>query len=181
MNNHSEAELIEGIKAGKVSAFDEFYYRNWKELYKIAFRSVYSNDDAIELVQNVFIGFWNNRRNLDADKCVQAYLKRALKNQIINFYRKETLIKKKLAEMDLTEGSFSIEDNIYARELAEMINFQVKQLPQKMQEVYLLSRKENLSVVQISEQLQITPRTVKNQISNALKILREKLSVVKIL
>ena len=72
---------------------------------------------------------------------------------------------------------YNHEDNLIAKELSATIEGEIRELPKKMQEVFILSRQQNLSVNEISETLNITPRTVKNQLSNALKILRTKLGI----
>jgi len=72
---------------------------------------------------------------------------------------------------------YTQEDSLIAKELSVTIEGEIRELPKKMQEVFILSRQQNLSVNEISETLNITPRTVKNQLSNALKILRTKLGI----
>ena len=72
---------------------------------------------------------------------------------------------------------YTQEDSLMAKELSVAIEGEIRELPKKMQEVFILSRQQNLSVNEISETLNITPRTVKNQLSNALKILRTKLGI----
>jgi RNA polymerase sigma-70 factor (ECF subfamily) len=80
--------------------------------------------------------------------------------------------------MQLSGGNeFTNEDDLIAKELSNTIEGRIKELPGKMQQVFVLSRQQNLSISEISEMLNIAPRTVKNQISNALKILRTGLDV----
>jgi RNA polymerase sigma-70 factor (ECF subfamily) len=74
-------------------------------------------------------------------------------------------------------NQYTNEDNLMAKELSIVIDGEIRELPRKMQEVFILSRRQHLSVNEISETLNITPRTVKNQLSNALKILRTKLGM----
>jgi len=175
----SEVELITLIKQGDIRAFDEFYKRNWRVLYQVAYRSTGCPDDAKDLVQTVFISLWRCRFNLCPDQYNSSYLLRALKNNIINFYKKDAVRKKGVDELlQLSGGNeFTNEDDLIAKELALTIEGRIKELPGKMQQVFVLSRQQNLSISEISEMLNIAPRTVKNQISNALKILRTGLDV----
>ncbi len=178
MKNYSEAELINLLKGGNIPVFNEFYKRNWKALYNLAYRSTCSQDEAMDMVQNVFVTLWNNRKNLNSGKSVQAFLFTILKNNIINFYRKETLKKRKMDEiLSPTTHTPTNEEVFFAKELSTRINGEIELLPQKMQQVFILSRREHKSVLEISKELNIAPRTVKNQLSNALKILRTRLDI----
>lgn len=175
----SEIELVTLIKAGDIRAFDEFYKRNWKALYQTAYRSTCSEEDAKDLVQTVFINLWNNRYNLNPDVYSTSYLFRILKNNIINFYKQDLARRKRLENLLQPDyiNQYTNEDKLIAKELSIVIDGEIRELPRKMQEVFILSRQQNLSVNEISETLNITPRTVKNQLSNALKILRTKLGM----
>jgi RNA polymerase sigma-70 factor, ECF subfamily len=179
----SEVELITLIKQGNMKAFDEFYKRNWRGLYQVAYRATSSEDDAKDLVQAVFIGLWKCRLNLCPDQYNTSYLMRALKNNIINFCKKDAIRKRgvsELLQLD-TVNEFTSEDSLIAKELAIALEGRIKELPGKMQQVFVLSRHQNLSINEISEKLDIAPRTVKNQISNALKILRTGLEIFLVL
>ncbi|HEY9197464.1 MAG TPA: RNA polymerase sigma-70 factor [Mucilaginibacter sp.] len=175
----SEVELITLIKAGDINAFDELYKRNWRALYHTAYRSTSSSDDAKDLVQTVFINLWNCRYSLDPDKYNSSYLFRTLKNSTINFHKMDLARKKREDNLVYLEdtGRYTLEDSLIAKELSVVIEGKIRDLPAKMQEVFILSRQQNLSISEISETLNITPRTVKNQLSNAMKILRAKLGI----
>lgn len=175
----SEIELIVLIKQGDIRAFDEFYKRNWRVLYQTAYRSTSSQEDAKDLVQTVFINLWNCRQNLNPDAYTPSYLFKILKNNIINFYKQDSARRKRLEQLLYLDevNQYTTEDNLMAKELSIVIDGEIRELPRKMQEVFILSRQQHLSVNEISETLNITPRTVKNQLSNALKILRTKLGM----
>lgn len=175
----SEIELIILIKEGNIQAFNEFYKQNWRALYQMAYRSTCSQEDAKDLVQTVFINLWNCRYSLQPDRYNTSYLFRMLKNNIINFYKQDSARKKRLEKLLQLDSAdqYTNEDSLIAKELSVVIEGEIRELPRKMQEVFILSRHQNLSVNEISETLNITPRTVKNQLSNALKILRTKLGM----
>lgn len=160
-----------------ISTFDDFYRRNWKVLFHIANSAVNSEEEAKDLVQNTFIKLWNARDKLDSSKNIKAYLFTSLKNGIINFYKRETIRKNKIAHITTMNPSYSpLEENYNVKELSKKINNEVAHLPRKMQEIFILSRHQHLSVLEISKHLHITQRTVKNQLSNALKILRARMN-----
>ena len=174
MNNLSQEELILLIKQGNIRAFDQFYKDNWRLLYQTAYRATKSVDDAKDLVQNVFVCFWDSRENLVVERFHVSYLFTSLKNGIINFYKKDEVKRRgleTLIKLDYTP-EYTNEDHYIAKELAQKLEIRVTLLPNKMQQVFVLSRYKNLSVNEIADALDIAPRTVKNQLSTALKILR---------
>jgi RNA polymerase sigma-70 factor, ECF subfamily len=178
MEKYSEKELIVLIKEGNIFAFEELYRRNWRGLYDLAKKAINSSDEAKDFVQDVFINFWNSRDHIDPERYSSSYLVNSLKNSLINFFKKDLLKKKKMLELAKAEATtFSNEDNYIASELLERLNNLINDLPKKMQRIFVLSRHENLSISEISRELNIAPRTVKNQLSNALKILRARIGI----
>lgn len=176
MRNYSETKLVILLRKNEVKAFDELYKRNWKLLYRVACRSLGCEDEAMDLVQNVFVSFWNSRHRLQTDKSVSAYLFTTLKNNLINFYRRENLKRSNMEVFKhIPQMVPSVEDIYFAKELSFQINGEIEHLPHKMQQIFILSRKEHKTITEISNQLNLAPRTVKNQLSNALKILRSRL------
>jgi RNA polymerase sigma-70 factor (ECF subfamily) len=174
LNKAAQTELISLIQNGDIKAFDKFYKQNWRPLYQMAYHSTGSIEDAKDLVQNVFINFWNVRYSIDVNQYHSSYLFTSLRNSIINLYKKDAVKKRGLEELLHFDNKpvHTHEDHYIAKELAQSINTRVEELPRKMQRVFVLSRYEHLSINEISETLNIAPRTVKNQLSNALKILR---------
>ncbi|MES2276123.1 MAG: RNA polymerase sigma-70 factor [Bacteroidota bacterium] len=178
MDQLQQGDLIRLIQKGEIKAFDEFYKVNWRPMYLMAFRATGSVDEAKDLVQNVFINFWNTKESIDAERFQTAYLFTALKNGIINLHKK-TAIRRQHAEAAVAAGAdYTIEDQYIAKELALHLQKKVTRLPRKMQQVFVLSRFKNLSVTEIAEAMDITPQTVKNQLTSALKILRAGLGLL---
>jgi RNA polymerase sigma-70 factor (ECF subfamily) len=179
-NQLSKEQLIALIKEGDIKAFDSFYKQNWRPLYQMAYHSTGSVDDAKDLVQNVFINFWNYRASLNPQLYHTSFLFTSLKNGIINYYKKDEVRRRGVAELLHFDNqpTYTNEDHYVAKELAGQIKSHINQLPQKMQQIFVLSRQNHLSVNEISEALNITPRTVKNQLSNALRILRTRMGLL---
>ncbi|QKJ31043.1 RNA polymerase sigma-70 factor [Mucilaginibacter mali] len=179
MKKLSQNELIILICEGNIKAFDQFYKQTWRPLYQVAYRATGSVDDAKDLVQNVFVNFWNIRQEIEVNRFHISYLYTALHNGIANFYKKEAVRKNGLQKVWDAHGvyEYTNEDEYLAKELAVQIDRHIDDLPEKMQQVFILSRREHLSVNDISRELNIAPRTVKNQLSNALRILRAKVGV----
>lgn len=182
MKEVCDSELVSLLKQGSLPAFDELYKRNWKSLYQVAYRAVGSQETAMDLVQDVFLSLWKHRLRMDPEKCLQAFLFTILKNNTINWYKRELLRKNSLQEVQ-SESRYSspVEDAYHVKELSALIRGEIQLLPAKMQQVFVLSRYNNMTVSEISTELNIAPRTVKNQLSNALKILRTRINLSKTL
>jgi len=155
-------------------AFNELYERYWEVAYDIAYKQMHDEDDAKDIVHDVFIHIWTKQGKLSIDKSFIAYLYTCLKNRIIDKARKDTL---KIKQLEILRHTLSEEDNstmekVLSKELEDQIELKVNSLPGKMKEIYRLSREEDLSIDEIAEKLSISSQTVKNQISSALKRLR---------
>lgn len=157
---------------------DEVYAAYWRELYIVAYRRLKSEEDVEDILQDIFLSLVQKPFVLEHEGSVRAYLHQALKYKIIDFFRKESL-KAAYQQEELVVSKFSFEHSdeaLLTEELKQLVQEEVDRMPEKMQQVYLLSRKDSLSVEQIAKALGISNQTVKNQISSALKRLRASLS-----
>lgn len=170
----TDHELLTLLRAGESQAFSEIYERYWESLSLYTLKVIQSKEDALDIVQEVFVSIWKRRAELNIEVSLNAYLFKCVRNLSIKYIEKNITKRNFLSTLSL---SFQDNDltNIDALELKELeitIDNAVAKLPPKMREIYLLSRQENLSYRQIAEQLEIAETTVKKQVSNALKILR---------
>lgn len=164
--------------SGEQEAFRILYDRYWKLLYDKAFRRLGDEADAEDAVQEVFISLWRNKNTIEVEETLAPYLFTALKYCIIRkIYRKAgrgLLTPLSLIELDNPQAS--AEESFTYKELQVFINKGIDELPDRMREIFRLSRGENLSNREIAEHLSISEQTVKNTLSAALKKLRIKLS-----
>ena len=160
------------------SAFRELYDRYWEQLYKKAMNRLGNDADAQDAVQEVFISCWRNRKTIEVKETLSPYLYTALKYCIIKKIYRQTKkgITVPLSTEALAQTELSTEEFLQYKELQHLIEDEVNKLPEKMQQIYRLSRTENLPISTIAENLQISEQTVKNTLTSALKRLREGLS-----
>lgn len=157
----------------------EEYHSLFKEHYNsmcnYAFAMINNRDEAEDIVQGVFVDFWNKPDKETITAEFENYLIRSIKFKCIDFHRKE-VVKRKYEEAAVHEQSqFDEEDNEENPALKDLINLSISQLPEKTQEVFRLSKLEGMSYKEIADQLGISPKTVENQMGRAFKMLREKL------
>ncbi|MDQ0641221.1 RNA polymerase sigma-70 factor (ECF subfamily) [Pedobacter sp. W3I1] len=173
----SDNELLLLLKKGDESAFSEIYNRYWEKMASYSIRLTKSEDESADIVQEIFISLWRRKEDLVIKGSLAAYLIKSTRNLSLRYIERNinvTDFVEKLAEF-ISDKSQDIEENISFRELQEQIDKGVAKLPKKMQQIYLLSRDEQLSYREISEKLGISEGTVKKQISNSLKIISESL------
>lgn len=172
-----EQQLLESIKNGNKAAFDEVFLKFFRCLHAYAFHMVKDRDEAEEIVQNVFVRIWTKRHQLRADGFLKSFLYRAVHNESLNY------IKRQKVRSDFTlhyEGEIqhqtaNLNNEIMATELEKHIHESIAGLPEKCRHVFQLSRFDQLKYHEIAKTLNISVKTVENQMGKALKILRVKM------
>ncbi|MBE9583157.1 RNA polymerase sigma-70 factor [Mucilaginibacter sp. JRF] len=163
------------LKQHNVHAFNELYLRYSKDMYAMAYKRLRSKEDVQDILQEVFVSLWHNAASIDEELPLGPYLFRALKNKIVDFFYKNKdrdIIPVILCD-DKLEAKFNTDNERFLnKELETLLNNEIERLPEKMREVFILSRREYLSNDKIAERLSISSQTVKNQISLALKKLK---------
>jgi len=170
---YTDKELTELLKSDDDKAFTEIYQRYSNILYRFAWNILENEEECKDAVQEVFIWFWNNRRKLQII-ALKFYLLAAIKHKLIRAIQKSK--RKEEILLKRNETSISYMDN--PLELMELKNFiiQFKEgLPPRAKEIFHLSREEYLSNKSIAEKMQISEKTVENQMTITLKKLKHSL------
>jgi RNA polymerase sigma-70 factor (ECF subfamily) len=157
-------------------AYIEVYERYSQQLYRQACKKLSDRDQIKDLLQEVFAALWQNRSSLTPESPLAGYLYATLRYRIIK------LIAHKKVESVYFESlaSYNIHDNrtadylVREKELGQLIESEIIRLPEKMQEVFRMSRQSHLSHKEIAEELGLSETTVKKHVNNALKVLRPK-------
>jgi RNA polymerase sigma-70 factor (family 1) len=167
----SDHELLHCIAGGDQRAFATLFDRHWKKLYHTALNVVEDRDAAEDIVQECFISLWEKSAHKHIDN-VGGYLFKSVKYACFMYLRSGAISRKHLDHINQLTFDNSTEEDFYAQELQEVLDSSMATLPEKCREIFYLSRFEFLPNKQIAEQLQISPKTVENQITKALRILR---------
>lgn len=173
--NYEELFIFNRMAEGDKEAFRFFFERYYSDLCNLV--NIYINDSVIseEIVQDMYIYFWEKKEKITIESSVKSYLYRATKNKSLNYIRNEKVqlsIREKLSKV--TEHSAELPDSIMdASQLREIIEQSINSLPEKCREVYILGKEKSLSYKEIAEELGISIKTVENQMGKALKRLRE--------
>ena len=175
---YSDVELLALCKAGDETGFSEIYDRYWAVLYRHAYKLLKEKPTAQDVVQEVFVMLWDKIPNLELQGSLSSYLYTTVRNKILNVIQKEKIHERYITSFGhFIERSETVTDHrIREQMLRERIEREVAHLPTKMRHVFELSRTQHLSYKEIAQELNLSDKTVKKQVSNAIKILRLKLS-----
>jgi len=164
------------VKTLSISEFEDLFKTHFAALTGFSQTFVKDEDAAKEIVQNVFINLWDKKDQLDTKQSIKSYLYTSVRNRSLNYLRDNKKFRSQTLDDDLSKIESEPEsDSLVTEELQTKIDEAIGLLPEKCREVFELSRFEGLKYKQIAEQLNISVKTVENQISKALKILREEL------
>lgn len=155
------------------------YDLHYALLLQIVKQYVPTNEDAEEVLQDVFVKIWNNIDQIDMNKNVTGYLFRVTRNTCLDFLRSKkhmlaletnSLQQKNLLNFHALTNNTAC--TIIENELTALINESVQLLPEKCRLVFMKSRFEGLKHMQISSELNISTKTVENHITKAIRHLR---------
>jgi RNA polymerase sigma-70 factor (ECF subfamily) len=166
-----------GLRNGDVTVFEMFFRAYYQPLCNYAFTFVQDRDEAEEIVQTTFLSVWEKRETLEIRTSLKSYLYAMVRNTCLNAIKHEK-IKQKHAGEELAVGeraNESVAERVLSNELEEQIYLSMEKLPAQCRLIFKLSRFEELKYAEIADQLNISIKTVENQIGKALKIMREEL------
>ncbi|TSE11476.1 RNA polymerase sigma-70 factor [Aquimarina algiphila] len=180
MNRESQITdsfLIKNINEGNEEAFKILFELYYSKLLYVAKNYISSTEDAEEIVQDVFLKTWKKRKNISTN--INGYLFKITKNSCLDYLRSK---KHKLSSSNnIVQLEAFINHNALAdknassiieKELARKIQLSIELLPEKCKKVFIKSRIEGLKNKEISNELDISVKTVENHISRAIKHMR---------
>jgi len=169
--------LVERLQKGDVEAFDLLYHRYSGKLYAFGLKYRRSKAEAEEIVQSVFLKLWENREDLDKETSFKSYLFTIAYNDLCKIFRK-SYIQQQFIDKTLQENpqsSIEAEEGIDYVFFLERVQKIVGKLPEKQRTIFLKSRQEGKSTKEIAEEVGLSPGTVDNYMSEALKFIRVRL------
>lgn len=164
-------------KAGKDSDMFEFAYRNYFTKLEAYAATLSDPDNARDIVQDVFLHMWNTIDEFRNCSSIYAYLRRMIYSRCIDQIRHQRIAGKYISEaIYLTDISRNdVEMTVFYRELNVLYNHVLAQMPGKRRAVFLLQQTSELSLADISRQMDISVKTVDCHLANARKTLRQRL------
>jgi RNA polymerase sigma-70 factor (ECF subfamily) len=158
--------------------FEALFHTYYKQLCRFSFRIVHDKDKAEDVVQTCFVNFWQKKDSTKIQTSFKAYLFRSVYNRSINEYtRSKKIIQEDISIIHDFSAAFADDPllQLQAQETQKKIDQAILAMPDGCRTIFLMSREEGLSYKEIAETLEISVKTVENQLGKALRILREHL------
>lgn len=169
-----DTELLELLRLDDRKAFEMLYNKYSGKVYHVAYNLFRDKDVCEDLVQELFIDLWTKRNKLNISS-LEWYLKVAIKNRVLMYIRTQKATLDLSAIAMLTE-KYSTDSKLMQNDISHLLEEGVERLPEKCRQIFTLSRNEYLSNKEIASRLNISVKTVENQMTIALRYLRTGLS-----
>jgi len=173
-----EKKYLVALKDGDAKAFDQIFEMYGRRLYYFALGYLKSKTEAEEVVQEVFYKIWKNRTRINPDLSFKAYVFKIAYNHIQELFLKLSHERSYLNDVVDSAVSFSteMEERINYQSLLELVDRLIDQLPPRQREVFIMRKKEGKSLKEIASVLKISPKTVENHLTEAMRKIKEGLT-----
>ena len=177
LSDSYDKDFLSNLKNDK-QQFSRLYDKYWESLFAVAFHRCRDQSMAEDCVQDVFLSLLNHK-NAKSIENLGAYLTKAVKYSILRaiYKHNRTQYLEEYSD-DIEMMELSIEDAMEEKMLKEHLFSKVEELPKQCRIIFKSSRQDYLSNDEIAEKMNISKRTVENQLSKALKVLRKYLPII---
>lgn len=172
-----EANLFYRLSQSDKEAFTVIFDHYEPRIYPFLLRITKSETSAEEIVQELFIKLWTLRAEVGKIENPRSYIFRMATNRALSYMKsvdRTNRLMQRVAGSTTTTLNVT-EERIDYKQTEEIINKLVDQLPAQQKKIYKLSRQQGMSYDEIAAELKISPSTVKNHLTEALRFIREKL------
>ncbi len=163
------------------TAYNKLFEESYSSLCNYAYAIIKDYDDAEDIVQGVFVNFWNNEKKDELVDKAKQYLVRSVKFKCIDHQRK-AIVKRKYEKETLHTQEAIVQEPLTDDSktgIKDALMIAISELPEKTRDVFMLSKLDGLSYKEIADHFEISPKTVENQMGRAFRHLREKLKSYK--
>jgi RNA polymerase sigma-70 factor (family 1) len=170
-----DIHLVSLLQKGNVASFDLLFEKYSSKLYGFALKYFKNETDAEELVQEVFVKVWENHQSLNSALSFKSYLFTIALNQIRKHFNQKVVV---LRYLENVQNNSEFTDQVTHDDYENMLRqiyLIINQMPQRRREIFLKSKIEGKCAKDVAAELNISPGTVDNQISEALRFIRNHL------
>jgi RNA polymerase sigma-70 factor (family 1) len=159
-------------------SFEQLYVSHARKLYRFCCYYIKNQEDAKEIIQEIFQSLWERRDQVEINVPIEQYLKKAIKLRIFKYFRDKSVREKHVMSFlnDQTTDENTTENSIMYYQLSDQIEILVDSLPDKTGEIFRLSRHQGLSHKEIAGMLLISEKAVEYHITKTIAFLRRALS-----
>ncbi len=178
MENKAKLEkILQQLFNDDKTALEELFNYFYPRLYNFSRAFLKLEEGIDDILQEVFLKIWVNRRNIRSADTFNSYIFTITRNLLLNELRSrlnEQKTRDKIFKLSVAE-EFLLSEQIEYQEMKEKVDQMVATLPERQREVFLLSRKEGLSYKEIATKLDIAEKTVEYHISQAIGVIKKKM------
>lgn len=167
----SDEQLFLLVKQNDRSAFDELYNRHWLTLFNKAYKRLRDKEACSDILQDIFADLWN-KRDIRYIENLSAYLNTSVKNKIYTLLSQGRAGSYFVQPFENMVTDVAADSNFNQKEINHLLHLWMQTLPEKRREIFRLKYYEGASTRQISEHLNISQKTVQNQLLLAFQDLR---------
>lgn len=173
---YNDQELIALLKTDKKKAIEQLYERYWKSLYLSAFSIIKDAAQSEDIVQDILLQLWLKKDTTEVSS-LKAYLFTAVRYRVLSYIRSAGYRKVFISddELERLAGKEEMKDSLNENDINDLLEIGISELPERCREIFILSRKQYLSNKEIAAQMGISVKTVENQMTIALRLLRRNL------
>lgn len=178
--NYDKDTFAERLRLDDRSVIDEIYEMYHAKIFRFSVSYLKNEEDAYDIVQEVFIKLWENRLGLKKDTNFDAFLFTVAKNAVLSLFRKRATEQKYRSDLSSTEESEpnKIENDLDFEFLKKRYNQLIEKLPPKRKEIFILSREKGLTNKEIAFTKGISEKTVEDHLTKSLSFFKQHFSAI---
>jgi RNA polymerase sigma-70 factor (ECF subfamily) len=181
MANQKEDFLTRQFNAGSVDAYKNIFELYYRPLCSFAKKYVLDLAIAEDIVQDLFVKLWEQRNNILLKTSAKSYLFQSVKNECLNYLKHQNVQESYKTHIANVSTDDFFHDKLEEEEVNLLVFRTIQSLPPRCRKIFELSRFEGKSFEEIAQELSISKNTIKNQLVNALKHIRQVLEKNEIL
>lgn len=174
-NAGNQQFILNELQKGNERAFDTIFKQYYKPLCQFSYSLIKDQDTAENLVQEVFVKLWEKRENMTNIDNLLSYLMGMVRNQSVDFLRKEKTNSKIYNQLRPESSGNTTEEQISKNEFEEKLLKSILNLPERCRTAIEMSRFEGFSNKEIAQKMEISVKGVEALIGRSLKLLRSEL------
>ncbi|NNE29503.1 MAG: RNA polymerase sigma-70 factor [Saprospiraceae bacterium] len=176
---YSDSEIWSLLAAGEEEALAHIFHKYYPGLCRIAYRMTGDTQASEDLGQEVYVDLWKKRQRLHIQTSIQGYLRKALSNRTLNYIRDQKIRSVGDAKiLAISSKEPNAQELMQSEDLQKRINEAILELPDRCRLIFILSRYQKMTYSEIAGNLDISPKTVENQVAKALRLLRNSLGPI---